>query len=473
MVRAIVLKARQMGVSTYVGARFYSHMRHNEGLRTLIETHRDDATENLAGMVKRYREHDPEPPDLAGTNWRNFANGSSIVVETAGSVVTGAGVSFTFHRAHLSELALWQNAAAHLTGIMPTFPDAPGSEVIIESTARGASGPFYEMAMGAMQGLGGFILLFYPWFRHDEYKANVPDGWSPPESFREMGERHELARDQVFWAWRTNAAFALLDKTPPDEISWRFKREYPATVMEAFRAGRPGGYVAGSIVAAARERINTHQRDMPLIIGCDFATGGGGGDSEVPDAQSASDDGVFGSEDGDANVFIGRRGRVIGRECYERFHDRNTLSVANRLAAAIDRWRPDRVFMDRGGGGAGVFDVLAARGYGSLLELVDFGMRARAVDDKRFRNKRAEMKSNFRDWLADGGDIPDDDLLEAEITAEWVVSEDEQGLTLAPKRLVRQKLGLSPDGDDACKLTFAAPVRKRAGRVEVGGAGRY
>ena len=263
-----------------------------------------------------------------------------------------------------------------------------------------------------------------------------------------------------------------MEKASPDEITWIFRREYPSTAMDAFRAGRPGGFIAGSIVAAARERMNPHQGDMPLILGCDFATGGGGGDAEVPDAKSASTEGVFGSEDGDANVFMSRRGRVMGRECYDRFRDRNTLSVANRLAAAIDRTKPQRVFMDRGGGGAGVFDVLAARGYAPLMELVDFGMAARPVDERRYRNKRAEMTGDFRDWLAEGGDIPDDDLLEAEITSEWVISEDDRGLTLAPKKLVRQKLGLSPDGSDAGKATFAAPVRRVSSSVIVGGAGR-
>ena len=471
-VRAIILKARQMGVSTYVGARFYQRRRDNAGRRTLIETHRDDATANLAGMSQRFQEHDPEPPPLAGLNWRNMANGSSITVETAGAVVTGAGVSFTFHLAHLSELPLWQAASQHLAGIMPTFPDAPGSEVIIEGTARGASGPFYDMAMGAMQGIGDYIFLFYPWFRHTAYRTNPPAGWAPPEAFREMGEWHDLDRAQIYWAWRTNAAFALLDKTSPDEISWIFRREYPSTAMDAFRAGRKGGFIPSSIVAAARERLNPHQGDMPLILGCDFATGGGGGDAEALSAKDAKTEGVLGSEDGDANVFISRRGRVMGRECYDRFRDRNTLSVANRLAAAIDRLKPDRVFMDRGGGGAGVFDVLAARGYAQRMELVDFGMAARPVDERRFRNKRAEMTSDFRDWLADGGDIPDDDLLEAEITSEWVISEDERGLTLSSKKLVRQKLGLSPDGADAGKTTFAAPVRRVSRSVIVGGAGR-
>ena len=125
MVRALVLKARQMGVSTYVGARFYHRMRNHAGHRTLIMTHREDATDNLAGMVKRYHEHDPDPPPLAarGKSAMAFANDSAITVATAGAQVTGSGVSFTHQLGHLSELALWQAAAAHLTGILPTFPE--------------------------------------------------------------------------------------------------------------------------------------------------------------------------------------------------------------------------------------------------------------------------------------------------------------------------------------------------------------
>ena len=201
---------------------------------------------------------------------------------------------------------------------------------------------------------------------------------------------------------------------------------------------------------------------MPLVFGCDFATGGGGGDAEHPDSRADRADGVYGTEDGDANVFIDRRGRSLGKHLYDRFRDRNTLSVANRLQAHIVRLSPDRVFMDRGGGGAAVYDVLCARGYGRILELVDFGMRAKPSDKRQYANKRAEMYGDLREWLADEGDIPDDPILETELTATWVHSEDERGLTLAPKRSIRAKLHLSPDGADAACLTFAAPVRQRA-----------
>ena len=101
-----------------------------------------------------------------------------------------------------------------------------------------------------------------------------------------------------------------------------------------------------------------------------------------------------------------------------------------------------------------------------MLELVDFGSGSRPVDERQYRNKRAEMYGDFRAWLEDG-DIPNDDLLEAEITAPWVHREDEMGLQLAPKREIRRKLGLSPDGADAAVTTFAAPVRMRGEGVEI------
>ena len=227
------------------------------------------------------------------------------------------------------------------------------------------------------------------------------------------------------------------------------------------------------MVEKARDRINTHQADMPLIFGCDFATGGGGESAEYTSAEKlsgrAADAHSQDTEGGDSNVFISHRGRAKGRELYERFKDRNSVSVADKLQRHIDELHPDRVFMDRGGGGAQVYDTLCARGYGRVLEVVDFGSKAA---DPGCRNKRAEMHKRFREWL-DDGDIPDEPQLEAEITSVWVVSEDVSGLLLAPKRMVRQNLKVSPDGLDACVLCHAAMVRKGGGLpLRLGGAGR-
>ena len=60
-VRALILKGRQQGCSTYVGGRFYHRTTMHHGLRTFILTHEDAATQNLFEMVNRYHEHCPAP----------------------------------------------------------------------------------------------------------------------------------------------------------------------------------------------------------------------------------------------------------------------------------------------------------------------------------------------------------------------------------------------------------------------------
>lgn len=55
-VRALILKGRQQGCSTYVGGRYYHRTTHSVGIRTFILTHELDATANLFSMVERFHE---------------------------------------------------------------------------------------------------------------------------------------------------------------------------------------------------------------------------------------------------------------------------------------------------------------------------------------------------------------------------------------------------------------------------------
>jgi hypothetical protein len=58
-VRALVLQGRQQGISTYIGGRYYWRATHSKGVRVFIQTHEQDATNNLFGMVDRYHSHCP------------------------------------------------------------------------------------------------------------------------------------------------------------------------------------------------------------------------------------------------------------------------------------------------------------------------------------------------------------------------------------------------------------------------------
>ena len=271
-VRAVVVKARQMGISTETAGRFYHRVRHNAGIRANITTHRDDATLNLLSMVRRFVEHDPEAPEMRFNSGQQvvFANDSGFQISTAGAVDTGAGRSFTYQLAHLSELAFWKNAGEHLTAILEAVPDAPGTEIVMESTAYGASGSFYNMAMAARRKESPYQLIFLPWFRADEYRTPPPRGWTPSDAIEDLA-RYKLDPDQLYWAELKNIG-ARLDRRRPDR---RPVLALPPRVPERRRRGVPG--------RAHRRILRTprwwprratgrtrHQGAEPLIFGCDF-----------------------------------------------------------------------------------------------------------------------------------------------------------------------------------------------------------
>src|SRR5262245_36212123 len=58
-VRALILKGRQQGCSTYIAGRFYHRATSNRGLRVFILTHEDQATQNLFEIVTRFHDYSP------------------------------------------------------------------------------------------------------------------------------------------------------------------------------------------------------------------------------------------------------------------------------------------------------------------------------------------------------------------------------------------------------------------------------
>src|SRR5450759_67711 len=69
-VRAIILKARQLGVSTYLAARNYHRTINSPGLRTVIIGHERAASRNLFQIVKRFHENmaDDLRPSISTSN---------------------------------------------------------------------------------------------------------------------------------------------------------------------------------------------------------------------------------------------------------------------------------------------------------------------------------------------------------------------------------------------------------------------
>lgn len=248
-VRVIILKARQMGASTYTEGKIFKKTATTKLTNSLIIAHKEDASNNLFNMSKLFYEELPPPikpmkkasnakelifeNPTADPNEKKINPGlrSKIKIDTAKNL--GAGRSETIHNLHVSELAFWDRAQEVMLGLLQAVPNTPNTMVVIESTANGVGGYFYDMWMQAEREENDFIPLFFPWHEHDEYRMPVPSDFVLTDEEKELKELYSLDVEQLVWrrwAIRNNCG------GDPD----LFKQEYPTNPMEAFiTSGRP------------------------------------------------------------------------------------------------------------------------------------------------------------------------------------------------------------------------------------------
>ena len=173
--------------------------------------------------------------------------------------------------------------------------------------------------------------------------------------------------------------------------------------------------------------------DSPLVIGLDIAR--------------------FGD---DNTVFCFRKGRVCTK--FEVLKQQDVVSVANYCQGIIRDYAPVRVFLDSGGIGAGVYDILASRGYQRIVRAVNFG--SKAILEDRYVNRRSEMWDNAKSWLSQDlpVQIPPDEELLNDLCSVNKKYDNKGRLQLESKDEIKKRLGRSPDKADAFVLTFAEPV---------------
>lgn len=234
-VRIIILKARQQGLSTYVGGYLYSQVSQNKARKALVVTHQADATRTLFDMTKRYHEQCPPvlKPSTKYSSRRELTFDildSSYIVATAGGEAVGRSETLSY--VHASELAFWPSVAAkeNWDGLLQAVPNTKGTAVFVESTANGVSGVFYDLWQSAVAGENEFRPVFIPWFATPSYRFAVdkPLEYTPEEE--KLKAQFNLDDEQLMFR-RKKVANSGLDL---------FKQEYPATPDEAFlTTGRP------------------------------------------------------------------------------------------------------------------------------------------------------------------------------------------------------------------------------------------
>jgi len=429
-VRAIILKGRQQGVSTYIGARFYHKTSRRPANNTFIMTHLAEATSNLYSMTCRYHDNvdlrlQTPTKSLSATGLEFEGLDSNYRVSTAGSKQSGR--SYTVTNFHLSEYAFYPDPDSIKTGALQTVPESDGTEVIIESTANGMNNDFYKMSMDAINGKGEFILVFVPWFVQEEYRKTSPKDivWTQKEL--EIKERYGLEYSQLYWR-RNKIDTSFSGKET------KFMQEYPCNPYEAFQASDDTLIDIEKLMDARKRTVADY--DSPMILGVDPA------------------------HRGDRAVISARQGRKL-KSCLVYDTKEEPLEPMEFVAIiiqAIKEFRPVKVFVDKGENGHAICSRLWELGYRDRVVAVDFGMRAFKRDV--YENKRAEMWVSMRDWLEnDEPQIPDDDEIQADLMAmpDYLLTTSNK-IKLISKQKLKEDFKMSPDIGDSIALTFAFPV---------------
>lgn len=241
--------------STYTEARYYYKTTTKFGQQAFILTHEIKATNNLFAMAKRFHDNSSRrfKPSVGASNEKELffdKIDSGYKVGTAGSRAVGR--SGTIQYFHGSEVAFWGNADEHVAGVMECVPDgeyADGTEILLESTANGIGGKFYDMWVSAVNGKSDYIAIFVPWFWSKEYRMKVPNGFVLTPEEQRKKEIYGVTDEQI--CWRRDKEIKLGKDL--------CNQEYPYCWEDAFLATGRTVFEKDAVALAAKECFSPMQ----------------------------------------------------------------------------------------------------------------------------------------------------------------------------------------------------------------------
>lgn len=230
--RIIVLKARQLGISTFSEAisTFLTTMQANTD--AIIIAHQAESSSKIYEMTQLFVDSLPSglKPQQKYSNKKmlSFDNEagtglkSSIRVMVANDSVRGG----TYKIAHLSEVAFWEKPDETMNALMQCIPSTDDSLVIVESTANGFN-YFYNLWQDAVNGRNDFIPVFLPWYIDPNYSMPLKEPLVKTPYEIDIQERFSLTDEQLNWR-----RWCIKNNCSNDEL--KFRQEYPITPEEAF-----------------------------------------------------------------------------------------------------------------------------------------------------------------------------------------------------------------------------------------------
>jgi hypothetical protein len=254
-VRALVLKARQMGSTTYNVAEFFQKtvFAHHVGS---IMVGKDDKQKNkmfsmyssaldfipwwMKPRQKTFQTNEIIEFDEKDERLRATRPGLKTIInwENANKP-SGAGRGDTFNCALLSELAFWQNGSQLSKSLFPTF-NTPDGFYVMESTANGRNDFWHNLWRRAERGEVDWHPIFIPFYRRSQtYSLPIlkTEVFVLNEDETQMRERvlvkeSFLIRNETFnWMRKRKEEFIATDG---DDAM--FSQEYTAEPEESFQS---------------------------------------------------------------------------------------------------------------------------------------------------------------------------------------------------------------------------------------------
>ncbi len=229
--RFLLLKSRRMGMTTWEQALSYRAVTSFQNTTCVTLADNKENTKNIFRMVNLMRKMDH------GLKYRTNDSKVSLEIPALNSffhIGTAGSRSFSrgdnLYRAHGSEVAWWPGDIDTIDNLMAGITEAARhGEVILETTANGANGWYYEMYKEAIEGNNTWTPLFYPWFLDPE-NIIIPnpqtleqymDTITPEE--QELMESQDLSTAQMLWR-----------RQKQKDLKKLFPQEYPEHWSQAF-----------------------------------------------------------------------------------------------------------------------------------------------------------------------------------------------------------------------------------------------
>lgn len=295
-IRIVILKARQLGISTLCDALIYAYTSQREGINSLVIADDIDGSNYLLEIIKLYQEkldrHLKVSEKKSNEKKLEFDSlHSQILVDTANN--DNAGRKYTYQYVHLSEVAFFpeNKVVSLMSGLMQSIPLKTNTMVFAESTANGVGGYFYDLWNDAESGKSDWTPFFLAWYDNPDYSIEAIDFVLDKEEEKYKDDvfiktGYSLTNGQMLWR-----RLVIKNNLRGDDVL--FKQEYPAYPEQAFLVTGRNRFNIDKLVEIRGKCIkpiynegnwSVYKEPLPrnhYIIGVDVAEGLEKGDNSV------------------------------------------------------------------------------------------------------------------------------------------------------------------------------------------------